>query len=123
MVQVETAQLTEECINWRNTLRGYRNELTQNRVRLQQVSSRQLSRDQLQTLEHLDNQLHIQLINIHDLKQAIKLHANTVGAEQANDSRLRDERYAAHEQLFDEYQRLDQMLDELREEFNRFLQA
>jgi len=123
MVQVETAQLTEECINWRNTLRGCRNELTQNRVRLQQVSSRQLSRDQLRTLEHLDNQLHIQLINIHDLKQAIKQHANTVGAEQANDSRLRDERYAAHEQLFDEYQRLDQMLDELREEFNRFLQA
>lgn len=123
MVQVETAQLTDECINWRNTLRGYRNELTQNRVRLQQVSSRQLSRDQLQTLEHLDNQLHIQLINIHDLKQAIKQHAAAVSAEMASDSRLRDERYAEHEQLFDDYQRLDHTLDELREELTKFLQA
>ncbi|MDF2382075.1 hypothetical protein JMG10_11395 [Nostoc ellipsosporum NOK] len=123
MVQVETTQLTEECVNWRNTLRRYRDEFSQEKARLQQATSRPLSRDQLQTLEHLDNQLHIQLINIHDLKQAIKQHAGQVGAEQAHENRLRDERYAQHEQLFEEYQRLDAMLDELREELKNFHQA
>lgn len=120
MVQVETAQLTEECLNWRSTLRRYREEFTQDKARLQQASSHQLSRDQLQALEHLQNQLHIQLINIHDLKQAVKQHTATVAGEQSSGNKLRDERYAEHEQLFDDYQRLGHTLDELRGELNGF---
>ena len=67
MVQVETSQLTGECNSWREKLRQYRDEFSKDRTKLQDSASRTLSKEQLQQVEHLHNQFHIQLINIHDL--------------------------------------------------------
>lgn len=121
MVQVETSQLISECEAWRQTLRQLRDEFTQDKTKLQQVASRTLSKDQLQTVEHLHNQFHIQLINIHDLKQAIKNHDRKIGFEMREQNGLNEETLADHEQLFTEYQTLEHTLQDLREEFNSFL--
>ena len=99
MVQVETAQLISECEAWRQTLRQYRDEFTQDKIKLQQAASRTLSKDQLQDVEHLHNQFHIQLINIHDLKQAIKAHDRKIGYEMREPSNLNEETLADHENL------------------------
>ena len=74
MVQVETSQLTGECNSWRENLRQYRDEFSKDKIKLQDAVSQPLSKEQLQDVEHLHNQFHIQLINIHDLKHAIKAH-------------------------------------------------
>ena len=74
MVQVDISQLSQECNHWRDKLRMYRSELNQNEVQLRQAASKALTRTQLEDVEHLHNQFHIQLINIHDLKQGIKVH-------------------------------------------------
>jgi hypothetical protein len=122
MVQVEIAQLTGECSSWREKLRQYREEFTQDKAKLQQAASPSLSKDQLQDVEHLHNQFHIQLINIHDLKQTIKVHERKVSFEMtANDGQLNEETVAGHENLHNEYQRLEQTLLELRDEFDAFL--
>jgi seryl-tRNA synthetase len=121
MVQVETSQLVSECEAWRQTLRQYRDEFTQDKAKLQQVASRALSKDQLQAVEHLHNQFHIQLINIHDLKQAIKNHDRRIGFEMREQNGLNEETLADHENLFNQYQSLEQTLQEIREEFNSFL--
>jgi hypothetical protein len=122
MVQVEIAQLTAECNNWRDTLRNYREEFTQDKAKLQQAAHHNLSKERLQDVEHLHNQFHIQLINIHDLKQAIKNHDRKMSFEMdANNGQLNDERLAEHENLYAEYQSLEHTLLELRDEFNRFL--
>lgn len=122
MVQVEIAQLSGECGTWRESLRKYREEFTQDKTRLQQEAGQPLSKVQLQDVEHLHNQFHIQLINIHDLKQAIKHHDRKMGFEiAANGGQLNDETVAEHENLFARYQHLEQTLLELRDEFNRFL--
>ena len=121
MVQVETAQLISECEAWRQTLRQYRDELTQDKIKLQQAASRTLSKDQLQEVEHLHNQFHIQLINIHDLKQAIKTHDRKIGYEMREQNGLNEETVADHESLFNQYQGLDNTLQDVREEFKRFL--
>ena len=122
MVQVETAQLISECEAWRQTLREYRDEFTQDKTRLQQAASRTLSKEQLQDVEHLHNQFHIQLINIHDLKQAIKIHDRRMGFDiSTNSGQLNEETFAEHENLFDQYQTLDHTLQDLRDEFNHFL--
>jgi seryl-tRNA synthetase len=121
MVQVETSQLVSECEAWRQTLRQYRDEFTQDKTKLQQVASRTLSRDQLQEVEHLHNQFHIQLINIHDLKQAIKNHDRKIGYEMREQNGLNEETVADHENLFNQYQTLEQTLQDIREEFNTFL--
>ena len=122
MVQVEISQLTGECSTWRDTLRKYREEFTQDKARLQQAVGQALSREVLHEVEHLHNQFHIQLINIHDLKQAIKTQERRMAAEMAaNNGQLNDETLSVHEDLYDQYQSLEHTLGELREEFNHFL--
>ncbi len=121
MVQVDIAQLISECEAWRETLRQFRDEFNQDKTRLQQAASRTLSKDQLQDVEHLHNQFHIQLINIHDLKQAIKTHDRKIGYEMREQKGLNEETVADHENLFDQYQSLEHTLQDIREEFNDFL--
>ena len=122
MVQADISQLSGECSTWRNSLRSYRDEMNQFKQRLQQSAGQHLSKDQLQDVEHYHNQFHIQLINIHDLKQAIKAHDRRVNFEMAAHSgQLTEDTIAEHENIFDQYQTLDQTLQALREEFNNFL--
>jgi DNA-binding GntR family transcriptional regulator len=122
MVQVETSQLSGECNTWREKLRHYRDEFSKDKKKLQDAASQQLSKDQLRDVEHLHNQFHIQLINIHDLKHAIKTHEHKMNHEKSvNKGMLHAETLAEHENLLDQYQSLDLTLQELREEFDRFL--
>ena len=122
MVQADIAQLTGECGTWRETLRLYRDELTQHKTRLQQAAGQPLSKAQLQEVEHLHNQFHIQLINIHDLKHAIKVHDRKMGFDvSANNGQFNEETFSEHENLFDQYQTLDHTLQDLRDEFKHFL--
>lgn len=122
MVQVETSQLASECISWRETLRKYRDEFTQDNIRLQHAAKPSLSRDQLQEVEHLHNQFHIQLINIHDLKHSIKVHHRLIEFElKEHKGQMREETLSHHESLFDQFQNLDVTLQDLRGEFDRFI--
>ena len=122
MVQVEISQFTGECNTWREALRQHRDELTQNKKRLQQAASQQLSKEQLQEVGHLHNQFHIQLINIHYLEQSIKTLQRRLNFEMAvNQSQLNEETVASHENLFDQYQTLEHTLRDLRDEFSQFL--
>lgn len=121
MVQVETSQLTAECEAWRQALRQYREEFTQDKTKLQLAANHTLSKDQLQDVEHLHNQFHIQLINIHDLKQAIKAHDRKIGYELREHNALNEETVADHENLFNQYQSLEHILQNIREEFSQFL--
>ena len=122
MVQVETSQLAAECVSWRESLRKYRDEFTQDNVKLQHAASPSLSKDQLHEVEHLHNQFHIQLINIHDLKHLIKVHHRLIEFELKDQKgQLKEETLAKHENLFEQYQNLDLTLQDLRSEFDRFL--
>jgi hypothetical protein len=122
MVQVETSQLAAECNSWRETLRKYRDEFTQDNIKLQHAASPSLSKDQLQEVEHLHNQFHIQLINIHDLKHFIKVHHRLIEFElKESKGQVREETLAIHEDLFDQFQNLDATLQDLRNEFDKFM--
>ncbi len=122
MVQVETSQLTGECNSWREKLRQYRDEFSKDKTTLQDSTSRTLSKEQLQQVEHLHNQFHIQLINIHDLKHAIKSHDQKMRYEMnVNSGKLNNETMAEHENLLDQYQNLESTLLELRDEFDEYL--
>lgn len=122
MVQVDISQLTQECNGWREQLRSYREEFTQDETRLRKAAGQPLSKDQLQQVEHLHNQFHIQLINIHDLKQSIKAHDRKMNFEMAlfNGS-ANEDTLTRHEQLHESFQNLEHTLSDLRTEFSRFL--
>lgn len=122
MVQTDISQLTGECNQWREHLRTCREEFNLLKNQLQHAVNKQLSKDQLTNLEHYQNQLHIQLINIHDLKQAVKAHDRKINFESTKTTgQIADETYADHEKLFEEYQSLKSSLEDLRGEFGNFI--
>ena len=122
MVQVDISQLTGECNLWRETLRNYRESISHDEAQLRQIAGQPLSKQQLQDVEHLHNQFHIQLINIHDLKQSIKAHDRKMNFEKAAfNGSANEDSYTRHEQLLTEYQALEQRLLGLRDEFTEFL--
>ncbi len=122
MVTVDISQLSGECNTWRDSLRSCREDLNQLKKQLQQTAAQNLSKDQLHDVEHYHNQFHIQLINVHDLKQSIKAHDRRVQFEtSANSGQIAEDTIAEHEKLFVEFQSLDSTIKNLREEFGDFI--
>ena len=121
MVQTDIEQLAKECSNWRDTLHSLRDEFHQHQSTLQNAVKAQLSKEQQTELEHYQNQLHIQLINIHDLKQSVKAHDKQVNFETANGGSLAETTAAQHEDLYNQYQLLESTLNDLRSEFKNFV--
>jgi hypothetical protein len=122
MVQVDISQLSTACNGWREQLRQFRDEFTADETRLTKVASNQLSKEQLHEVEHLHNQFHIQLINIHDLKQAIKVHDRKMNFEKvAFNGSVNEDSLTRHETLMEEFRDLKQTLHNLRTEFNDFI--
>jgi hypothetical protein len=118
----EVGQLAGECSSWIDTLRSFRNKFSNYKQQLQEHSVDQTQHDVLLEVEHLHNQFHIQLINIHDLKQSVKRHMQNISYERArNNGNLSDDVLARHEFLFDEYQRLEATLQIIGREFERFV--
>jgi len=125
MVDTEISQFTRECNDWRETLRSHRDELHQMQTTLQQAVNHPLSKEEQTQLEHLQNQLHIQLINIHDLKHAVKMHDRKLANEVSGKAspNFSDNVFAYHENLNDNYHSLETMLTELRADLDHFVHA
>jgi hypothetical protein len=122
MVQADISQLSRECNTWINTLRTQRDEFNQCKQNLQELASHPLSKEDLTEVEHYHNQFHIQLINIHDLKHAIKTNDRKAGFEkESHEGQLEEDTFQTHENLHEEYERLQHHLEELREDFKKFL--
>jgi hypothetical protein len=118
MVQTDISQLSTECTEWRQILRSYREEFQECKKVLQETCRNTLSKDHLQEVEHYDNQFHIQLINIHDVKQSIKNHERKIQFQGEN---ISDETYKEHENLLNEFLSLESMFQELRNDFKGFV--
>jgi hypothetical protein len=121
MVLTDISQLQSECKEWRQILRNYRDEFQDCKKALQQSCRQTLSKDQLQQVEQFDNQFHIQLINIHDLKQSIKTHERKIEYELATSENATEATYAYHEDLLDQFLLLENTLQQLRESFRTFI--
>jgi chromosome segregation ATPase len=116
MVQTDISQTTAECADWRQALRNYRDEFSHDKKELESLCRSTLSKDQLHQVEHFHNQFHIQLINIHDLKQTIKAHERQLQFQPTPSEEL----LAQHEDLYDRFSSMQAMLQELRNEFSKF---
>lgn len=119
MVTTEIAQLLGECNTWKEVLRSQREDLNQLKAQLTGSAAKENSKDILLEIEHLDNQFHIQLINIHDLKHNIKNHERKLESDNTSGS-VSNELLAVHENLLDEYTDLNNTIDDLKSEYEHF---
>ena len=121
MVTTEIGQISRECNTWRLMSRSQREELLQLDQQLQSASAHLTNKDTLQEVEHFQNQFHIQQINIHDLKHAIRDHEKICAWEMSHqDRQVSDATLSAHEDLFDQFQQLQETLQSLKHDFQTF---
>jgi len=123
MVQADISQLSAETAEWRQILRNYRDDFQECKMLLQQNVKQSFTKEQMQDVEHFHNQFHIQLINIHDLKQQIKQHERRIQSEQTASEGVSERTYEEHEQLLDQFLTLESRLQELRSQFDQFINA
>lgn len=123
METTEVSQICNECEVWRENLRSYRDEFNQHQKELLTMAALHPEKEVQKQIEHFHNQFHIQLINIHDLKQSVKAQNRKARIQQSmNDGNISEEIYTDHELLYDQVQKLEQILQELRNEFRDFLE-
>lgn len=110
-------QFTEECNAWREALRSQREEFNRMQNELQEASAHITSKESLKAVEHYQNQFDIQLSNIHDVKQSVKMYAKKCALQPAGDNIMQSE----HERIAGDYYDLQRTLQELKHDFRRFL--
>ena len=110
-------QFTEECNAWREALRSQREEFNRMKNELQEASAHITSKESLKAVEHYQNQFDIQLSNIRDVKQSIKMYAKMCALQPAGDDIMLSE----HERIASDYNDLQRTLQELKHEFRQFL--
>ena len=120
MVQTDISQIAAESSEWRQVLRNYRDEFQQSKKELEKHCRSSLSKDQQHEVEHFQNQFHIQLINIHDLKQAIKDHERRIESEAKNGDSLSEDTLTRHEELYEQFSAMEMTLLDLRTDFQNF---
>ena len=120
MVTTEISQINGACLNWTNTLREQRTHFGTLKEKLAQVSTHLHDNDSLREIEHFQNQFYIQLINIHDLKHAIREHEQIAAWELKQHGQVSDAPRAAHDALEDQFGQLDQTLQEVEKDFGNF---
>lgn len=122
MVTSDVAQLSQECSSWLSSLRNKRDEFTQFNKNLQGLITKPIAKEELPQIEHLGNQFEIQLTNINHLKHSIKEHEKLADWERTtHDGSVTDATWAAHEDLNDQVQHLEHTLEDLKDEFSRFM--
>jgi len=121
MVTTEIGQLSSECNAWISELRSLRQDINSLKALLVPMASKQHNKDILIEVEHLDNQFHIQLINIHDVKHSIKVHERKVEFEKSmKHGHVTENTLQEHENLFDDFETLKNTIVELKTEFRDF---
>lgn len=111
--------ITEECNAWRESLRSQREEFNRLKKELETAAAHISSKESLKAVERYQNQFDIQLSNIHDLKQVIKLHAKICVLQPAgNDVLVSD-----HERIASDYEDLQRTLQKLKDDFKEFLKT
>lgn len=113
-------QLTEECQQWRFTLRHLRDQYVHQLQKLEKRVHHNSLSPAMWEVAHLYNQFYIQLINIHDLKKAIKRHADNI-SRQSMLGVLRDDTVALHCFLNNDFDMLRHRLKAVTDEFVTFM--
>ncbi len=121
MVLEEISQLIEDCNSKRDALTVHRDKINTLQKQLLKFAAQSLPKDDLTDLEHYQNQFHIQLINIHDLRHDLKAYQQRVKVESHFDDGVSAETMKKHQDLAGQYNTLEGLLTNLENDFSDFL--
>lgn len=120
--QKHLSELHEEHKVWLNKLLFYKDDLTVMQSRLDEVASKNSSKDALVMIEHFQNQFKIQNEQIDILKHDINQHSANIEASISNNPVASDHRTMAdHAPERERMERFEELFTALRKELLGFL--
>ncbi len=122
MVLEEISQLIEDCNLKRDVMVEHRDKIHKMQKDLLKFAAHRLPKDDLTDLEHYQNQFHIQLINIHDLRHDLKLIQQRLKTELHVHEDVSESALRKHSDISSQFDTLEKLLDDLESDFNEFLQ-
>ena len=121
MVLEEISQLIEDCNVKRDVLVEHRDKINSLQKELLKFAAMRLPKEDLTDLEHYQNQFHIQLINIHDLRHDIKFLQQRLKTELHVHEDVSETVIQKHQELMGQFDTLEGLLKNVEEEFGEFL--
>lgn len=115
LTETKHQQLLDEAKKWIDDLVNYVTDITEFKNRFYKWAAGKTGQDLLLQIEHYHNQFHIQLINLHDLKHAIRHHMQEVKFNPDSDHAAR------HQVLEEQYDFLINDLEQLKKDFTKFI--
>ena len=116
------ADLHTEHKEWLGKLDFYKDEILIMRKRLEEIASKNTSKEILAQVEHFQNQLIVQRENIDELRHAIKDHENYLENRVTENPTASDQRHVHdHPKMRGDVAGFEKNFNELRQEFSRFL--
>lgn len=107
---------------WMKGLEFYRDELDLMGKRLLDISDKNTSAEATKGVEHFQNQFMIQQKNISDLKHEVKNYVKGISNNAKQHSGHVEDIYVRQgDNLRERYESLEQIMNSLRHEFNKFL--
>jgi predicted RNA-binding protein len=112
----------EENKEWMNSLLFYRDEIKVMENRLQEIASKNTSKEVLARVEHFQNQLVVQKETIDTIKHEINLSNDVINAEvNKNLTAIGQRKIKDHSVLRDNMESFEKIFKSLKGEFNTFL--
>jgi NAD-dependent SIR2 family protein deacetylase len=111
-----------EHSEWLKSLDFYDEELDTLENRLVEIVKKNNSHEVMAEVEHFQNQFIIQRNNIDELKHSIHEHSGKVAADaQLHAGKMETSLLGEHGGLKEQFDSFEKVINELRQEFNRFL--
>lgn len=114
--------LHDEHKEWLGKLDFYKDEVVIMRTRLEEIASKNTSKEILAQVEHFQNQLVVQKENIDEIRHSIKDHENYLENRVIENPTASDQRHVHdHPKMRENVNGFEKVFNELRHEFNQFL--
>jgi hypothetical protein len=116
------ADLHSENKEWIGKLDFYKDEIIIMRNRLEEIASKNTSKEILAQVEHYQNQLIVQKENIDEMRHVIKDHENYLENRVVESVTASDQRHVHdHPKMRENINGFEKVFNELRHDFNGFL--
>jgi hypothetical protein len=122
MVKEKITAMSDEHTGWLSALDFYKQELNIIKGRLTEVAGKNTSKEAGAQVEHFENQIKVQHENIDTLRHGINDNLAKVAAELKTNTAgyIGTELVKAHDGQKETFTSLEKVINELRQEFNRF---
>jgi hypothetical protein len=115
LTETQQHPLLDEAKKWIDNLVTYVSSINELKNKFYKWAAGKSDHDVLVQIEHYHNQFHIQLINLHDLKHAIRHYMQEIKLAPDGDHTTQ------HNQLEEQYNFLVKDLDRLKADFKAFI--